>query len=364
MKHVSVMFKPASAMCNMKCTYCFYKDVSNHREVPSYGFMSAETMSLVLRNICGDLSPGDTLTLGFQGGEPTLIGLGFYEKFVSLAKELTKGISLKWTFQTNGLIIDDNWCQFFKAHKFLIGLSLDLYGHNTNRLDSMGKGTLNRVLKTKQLFDAQRVDYNILCVLTNQTARHPDSVWKQIIQWGIRHVQFIPCLDDLDNATPVSLTPARFASFYNALIPLWYAHYKNGKYISIKWIDDIIQLLATGAVHACGLTGRCMPQYIIEADGSCYPCDFYVLDACRTGNLREGSLQDQLESENMQRFLAEKKDVPERCQHCPFAHLCNGGCKRMKNVMYGNKNDSFCGHQGVLRENWDVFATLCRPYRT
>jgi len=360
MKNISIMIKPASSMCNMQCRYCFYRDVSNNRDTFSYGLMSNEIASKVLKNIFADISPGASLTIAFQGGEPTMAGLDFYERFVTKAKSMANGISLAWAFQTNGLNIDDRWCQFFVKHKFLVGLSLDVVDHNANRVDINGKGTWNTVLNAQRQFIKHGVKYNILCVLTNQLARYPSRVWKSLNQLNVEYVQFIPCLSDLHKSTPMGLTPERFASFYNNIIPLWHKAFAAGKYISIKLIDDIINLLAKKTVNACGLTGQCSPQFVIESDGGVYPCDFYVMDKYRIGNMCEKSLNHHFESDIMQSFLSKDKEENKLCISCKFRGICNGGCKRMKDAMYISHNDEFCGYGDILSKNWGVFCDVAR----
>ena len=124
------------------------------------------------------------------------------------------------------------------------------------------------------------VEYNILAVLTHDMARHPQQVWNAILDMGLPYVQFIPCLDALAASapSPYALTPQRFAQFYNGLFPLWLEAFRRGNYISIKLFDDVINLLARGQVNACGLTGQCCVQLVVESDGSVYPCDFYAVD--------------------------------------------------------------------------------------
>ena len=357
MKQISVMIKPASSLCNMRCAYCFYRDAASMRNMPSHGLMSNETASAVLRNIFSDISHKDLVTIAFQGGEPTLAGLEFYEKFVSKAKSIASGVRISFAFQTNGLAIDDNWCLFFKKHKFLVGLSMDLIDHNTNRVDPEGKGTWNRVLKTKSLLDRHKVEYNVLCVLTNELARYPSRVWKAIEQLGIKFVQFIPCLNKFDENIKAGLTPHRFAGFYNGIIPLWYENFIAGKYFSIKLVDDFVNLLARKIVGACGLTGECSQQFVVEADGSVYPCDFYALDEFCIGSFCESSLST-LYKNDASRVFMQMKNVYEMCKKCRFAPICGGGCKRMKNNVFVCDDSDFCGYQDVLSKNWEIFSAV------
>ena len=168
MKQISVLIKPASSLCNIRCKYCFYANVSALREVRSFGKMTLEVAEKMITNIFQDLADGDVLTLAFQGGEPTLAGLSYFEHIVALVVAQVKQIDVHYTIQTNGMVINEQWCRFLKANNFLVGLSIDghpLY-HDLNRIDPKGSGTFHRVMLTKQLFDTYDIDYNVLCVLT------------------------------------------------------------------------------------------------------------------------------------------------------------------------------------------------------
>lgn len=142
MKHLSVMIKPASSLCNLRCKYCFYADVAALREVPSYGVMQPETLDAVLRSLRDGLAGGDRLLLSFQGGEPTLAGLGFFRRVTELAAQWPADIRVEYALQTNGILLDPQWCAFLKEHRFLVGISYDILHdlHDAARVDAGGRG--------------------------------------------------------------------------------------------------------------------------------------------------------------------------------------------------------------------------------
>lgn len=354
MKHISVLVKPASSLCNIRCKYCFYANVSSLREVRSFGKMKTDTLEKMIENIYVDLEDGDELTVAFQGGEPTLAGLSYFKKVVETVQLQGKKVTVHYAIQTNGTMINDRWCQFLAENNFLVGLSIDgrSDSHNSNRVDAKGKGTFARVIDTKKLFDAYKIEYNVLCVLTNQLARSPKKVFDFLVENQIKYVQFIPCLDELDadEKSYYALTPERFASFYQGIFPLWLKEYQRGNYISVKLFDDVYHLFSRGIVGACGMLGNCQVQYVIEADGSVYPCDFYVLDEYRMGYITDSTLRELFEQPIAKEFLCEKSEVSQTCLSCSFRKACNGGCKRMKEAVYVNKKDDFCGYQEVLKQ--------------
>ena len=348
-----MLIKPASALCNLRCKYCFYANVSSLREVRSYGKMKTDVAEQMIANIYEDLEHGDELTLAFQGGEPTLAGLSYFRNMTELVAKQAKEVRVHYAIQTNGTVINEKWCQFLKEHNFLVGLSIDghpLY-HDLNRVDPRGRGTFQRVLQTKALFDRYEIDYNVLCVLTNPLAKEAKKVFRFLKEQRIKYVQFIPCLDDLDavERNSYALTPKRFANFYHQIFQLWLAELKQGNYMSIKLFDDIVNLLVRRQLTACGILGNCQVQYVIEADGSVYPCDFYVLDEYRMGYIQEQTLRELFSQDISQKFLCEKEPLPQKCQTCPFLKMCHGGCKRMKDAMFVDEHD-FCGYAHLLKE--------------
>ena len=243
--------------------------------------MERDTAAKIIENIFSSLDSGDAAHLAFQGGEPTMAGLDFFRFFVSEVERDRGAVRVSYALQTNGTLLNEDWCRFFREHRFLIGLSLDAMQaiHDLNRLDASGKGTYARVMAARALLEKRGEDYNILTVLTNALARHPQQVWSWLCRENIRYVQFIPCLGELSGgATRFSLSPERFASSYTQLFRLWSAAFEKGRYRSVKLFDDLVNLLVDGSRNACGLTGQCMPQIVVEADGSVYPCDFYALD--------------------------------------------------------------------------------------
>lgn len=352
MKQISVMIKPASSLCNMRCRYCFYADVSSLRSVDSFGIMERDTTDRILEHIFADLEKGDRLTLAFQGGEPTLAGLDYFRHVSeAAAPHQSRGVQVQYALQTNGLLLDEEWCRFLHEQNYLVGLSLDgpaLY-HDANRPDAQQKGTFRRVMAAKHRLDMQHVEYNVLMVLTNQMARHPQQIWRFIEEQDLRYVQFTPCMGPLEGADgSYILTPSRYAGFYNTIFDLWCQCYYQGRYRSIKLFDDLVSLLAFGECNACGLLGRCQPQIIVEADGSVYPCDFYVLDSFRTGNLREDSLRNVYESPIVSDFLRRPKEPLSLCEDCPYRKICGGGCQRMRREVFYAPGDKECGHRLFL----------------
>lgn len=334
MRFVHILIKPASGMCNLQCSYCFYHDVVEKREQDSYGFMEESTLEEVIRR--GLEHATQECAISFQGGEPTLAGLDFYRKAVEFQRRHNKkGVRVRNSIQTNGLLLNREWAAFLRDHHFLVGISLDgvKATHDANRLDPRGQGTFNRVAQAMQLLQSYGVDFNVLTVVNRQTAAHAGKIYRAYQRAGLGYLQFIPCLDPLGEtmgAQPYSLTPKDYGAFLCSLFDLWYRDTKVGKAPSVQQFETYVEMLLGYPPKTCGMAGVCGMQYVVEADGSVYPCDFYVLDPYRLGNLTTDSFQQVDARREELGFLQRSQQVDDACRDCPHFALCRGGCRRYR----------------------------------
>lgn len=346
LRNINVMIKPASGNCNMRCRYCFYRDVSENRQVESYGIMALATLERVVKNVLEHA--GESCTFAFQGGEPTLAGLDFFRQLVRLQKQYnTGGVAVSNALQTNGLKLDEEWGAFLHENRFLVGLSVDGTKeiHDSLRPGAQGKGTYIRVYQASKILDRFQVDYNILTVVTRQLVRRIFKVYQQYRRNGWRYLQFIPCLDPYQwerGSFAYSLTPEAYGECLKTLFDAWYADMRKGDYVSIRYFDNLLGMVRGIEPESCGLMGRCSPQLVVEADGSAYPCDFYVLDEYRMGNLAEQPLEELMESPAALRFLEESAKPEEKCLSCRFGGLCRGGCRRDRDYQGQIKENYYC----------------------
>ncbi|MCR5155311.1 MAG: radical SAM protein [Butyrivibrio sp.] len=352
MKHFSVMIKPASSACNLRCRYCFYEDEASSRSTTSYGIMQKDIMEAVIDNVFAGLTGKDEVTFAFQGGEPTVAGIGFFRDFadyVDRKKSTNRHVAVSYVIQTNATLLDDDWCAFFKERNFLVGVSLDLHRgcHDSVRVDANGDGTFDTVLKGIDLLKHHGVSYNILSTLTEELAGYPRKVWDFIVKNDYEYVQFTPCMDGLEGKNGYGLRPESFASFYRDIFDRWYDDFTAGRGRSIKLFDDIANLLLFGKRTACGIDGHCTPQIIVGADGSVYPCDFYCLDEYKIGNLASENILDLYEKARIS--PAGAPAPAQMCKGCRYERFCGGGCKRMRsNVCFVNDSGDYCGYRDLL----------------
>lgn len=332
MPPVYLLVKPSSGMCNLRCSYCFYYDVAQNRQEASYGFMSEETMEHVVRNAL-EAAEG-SCTIAFQGGEPTLIGLPFYQKVIQMQKTYNKKkIPVHNAIQTNGYGLSAEWAQFFHEHHFLVGISVDgtIHTHNGYRRSPAGKDTFLDVMKTVDLFDQYKVEYNILTVVHKKTAAALDKIYRYFGKMGFAYQQYIPCLDPLNRPSgesEYSLSPRAYGEFLCRLFDLWYEDYKRGRIVHIRQFENYLSILLTGQAESCDMNGFCSIQNVVEANGDVYPCDFFVLDEYRLGNLNTDSLEEIRTCDAARRFIERSLKKPERCAGCRYRALCRGGCYR------------------------------------
>jgi uncharacterized protein len=327
----------------MRCAYCFYADVARRREVASYGRMTPETCEALIRKAFFYAADGASCTFGFQGGEPTLAGLDYYKGFVMLQRAYNRAnIGVNYTIQTNGYKLGAEWAHFFAENNFLVGLSIDGIKsvHDAYRRGADGGGTYGAVLETAEILSEFNVNFNILCVVNDAVASRPGEVYAALRKY--KFLQFIPCLDDIqspyktDAAAPSaqiprpSLTPDKYAGFLKTVFDMYYQDYMRGEFTSIRVFDNYVNMLLGYPPEQCGMNGFCNCYFLVEADGSVYPCDFYVLDEWRLGNVNETSLARMMKSETAARFVAMSRDQNPDCLRCEWRCLCNGGCRRYR----------------------------------
>lgn len=332
MRNVSVLIKPSSSLCNMTCSYCFYNTIAEEREIASYGFMELSTLENIVKKTF-EFSEGGSCTFAFQGGEPTLSGLDFFEKFIEFQKIYNNGSQINNVIQTNGIVIDEKWAIFFKENNFLVGLSLDgpKKIHDARRRKKNNKGSFNSVMKAKKIMDKHNIEYNVLSVVDTLLAINVKEVYTFFKKENINYTQYIPCLDPLMSGNLVEkthLSAKTYGTFLKKLFDLWYKDLIKGKYISIRYFDNLINIILGRGGEACDMKGHCSIQNVIEADGSIYPCDFYVYDQWNLGNINTEDLEDIIVSNKARDFLSGSLKISNKCKLCKWQNICRGGCRR------------------------------------
>ncbi|MGL4737232.1 MAG: anaerobic sulfatase maturase, partial [Cellulosilyticaceae bacterium] len=296
-----------------------------------------------------------TCTFAFQGGEPTLVGLDFYKALIQYEKRYAKpGLTVHNAIQTNGTLINEDWAKFFAQHKFLVGLSLDGTKEINDglRQGRDGSGTFDQILGAAKLFDTYKVEYNILTVVTKHVAKNIKTIYDFYMANGLPYMQFIPCIDDMDDARGThdySLTPEDYGQFLMDLFDKWHQTVTSGGFVYIRYFENLLQMLCGYYPEACGMLGVCTHQYVIEADGGVYPCDFYVMDQYKIGNMLEDSFDLINQRRESIQFIHQSIPKDSGCTKCKWHSLCRGGCRRDRDLFM----------DGKTRRNY-----FCRSYKT
>lgn len=322
---ISFLIKPSSSFCNMKCTYCFYCDEVQKREKASLGFMQEDTVRNMIKKASA-FSREAMFT--FQGGEPLLAGVDFFEKFASFADEC--GLKAHYSIQTNGLLINEEYINFFKKRNVLLGISLDGVEkvHNRFRKTPDGKGTFSEVFKNIKALQLNGIEFNILTVVTPEVAENIDEIYKFYMTNGFYFQQYIPCIDELGSTRQI-LNNKEYAGFLKQLFTLYFNDRQKGVPVSIRYFDNLIMKLNGINAEQCGMNGCCNIQLVVEGDGTVYPCDFYCVDGKELGNINSYSISQLLKCENAKAFV-EDNYLTKECRQCRFFSLCAGGCKRYR----------------------------------
>lgn len=347
MSSISVMLKPVSGNCNMKCDYCFYGDEQKKRNWENRGVMTQETLRNVIRKTL--LHTDGECFLVFQGGEPSLAGLDFYQKCIEYVRYFSRGIiPVYYAFQTNGTNITGEWCEFFKENDFLVGVSVDGTEtiHNRYRKYKNSENTYSQIIQACEEMNRCGVAYNILTVVHREVAENIRGIYADYREKGWKNQQYIVCMDPLceeKGGHPYSLTPELYGRFLSDLFECWYADYQRGRQPYIRQFENYRAILSGYVPEACEHRGSCGVQYAVEADGSVYPCDFYMLDDYCLGNFNENSIAQMDKKRREIRFSEVSRNISEDCIQCPYGEFCRSGCQRNRVLQEdGTYKNYFC----------------------
>lgn len=326
--------------------------------------MSEETLEQIIKKALSFAE--EVCTFAYQGGEPTLAGLAFFEKSIKLQKQYNKKkIKIQNVLQTNGYALDEAWCRFFAENGFLLGVSVDgvKETHDKYRKTAMGEETYFKVLENIRLLEQYGVEYNILTVVNGKTAPKIGRIYERYKKMGFRYQQYIVCLDPVGKETgeeEYSLTPEVYGQFLMNLFRLWEIDLQKGCQPVIRQFENWVGILRGYLPEACEQRGVCSVQNIVEADGSVYPCDFYAMDGYQIGNITHDSLEEIYQKREQSGFLESSRNHPEECKACRYYQLCRGGCQRHRDAAGRNR---FCkSYKMFFEKHYDKLQLIARGY--
>ncbi len=345
----SLLIKPASAVCNLDCSYCFYLD----READPYSSLPArrmteETLERLVDTYLFYSYPNSAFA--FQGGEPTLAGPAFFEKLVALQQQFGRdGQSVCNSMQTNGVLLDDRWCELFKGYNWLIGVSIDGPEpvHDLYRVDKGGAGTWRKVMRGVEHLKKHGVEFNVLCVVSQANVGKAAEIYKFFRGQGIDYLQYIPLseFDGLGQPLPFTITAQQYGRFLCDTFDLWWPERRK---VRIRYFDNIAEALAGQKPGACTLHETCDSYVVVEYNGDVYPCDFFVETAWKLGNINFDSWSEISRRQRSYQFAAKKTILHPECQVCEYQAICHGGCPK---------------HRHDPRRRFDDLDYFCAAYK-
>ena len=330
---LSVLVKPAGPDCNMSCTYCFYLEKAALYPENKIHRMDEETLENLVRQVMEQA--GRQVSFGWQGGEPTLMGLEFFRKAVEFQQRYGRGQTVGNGLQTNGIQIDEEWTEFLHAYRFLVGLSLDgpEHIHDHYRRLKGGGTSWARVADKARLMLEGSVEVNALVVVNDHSVHFPEEIYEYHKSIGLTFQQYIPCIETdpraPDQPLPFSVPSLSFGTFLCTLFDLWIRDFEDGiPTTSIRFFDSVFHSYVGLPPPECTLLKECGVYVIVEHNGDVYACDFFVDPKWKLGNIRNKKISDMLNSALQTRFGRIKSALAPECRSCRWLPHCRGGCPK------------------------------------
>lgn len=326
-----VMAKPVGPRCNLECSYCYYLETERFYHRPHQFHMPDSLLETYVRQYI-KTSPGPVVQFTWHGGEPTLAGLDFYRLAVELQKRyLPQGWACWNNLQTNGILLDDEWCAFLADESFDVGLSIDGTQrlHDACRKDHGGRGTYARAVEAVRRLQGHGIQPDLLCTVTSAIAKEPLEVYRTLRDLNTGWIQFIPIVNRMADrqATPESVTGEGYGQFLCAVFDEWVR--RDLGRLDVQLFAEMLLVLSGGTANLCWMAPTCGRVLIVEHDGNVYPCDHFVTPERRIGDLETSTLSALVEAQAGAGFCAGKRDrLPSQCRSCPWLALCNGGCPK------------------------------------
>ena len=343
------MAKPIGPICNLDCTYCYYLEKETLYPKGENFKMNPDVLENYIRQYIESQNTRE-VTFAWQGGEPTLLGLPYFKKIIELERKYSNGRKINNTLQTNGTLLTDDWCQFFRENHFLIGLSLDgpQRLHDTYRLDKGQKPTFERVMHGLSLLKKHQVEFNTLTVVSASNAKHPIEVYDFLREVGSGYIQFIPLVERLptlgmplgldfaeppepgQSESPVTRWSVPSEAFGDFLVQIFNAWVKRdvGK-IFVQMFDVSLGIWSGHGPGLCLFLQDCGEGLALEHNGDLFSCDHFVYPKFKLGNIMNESIAAMVNSQTQKKFGESKSStLPKFCRECDVRFACHGECPK------------------------------------
>lgn len=363
----SLLIKPAGADCNLRCAYCFYLEKAALYPETVHHRMSDAVLARLVSSYLATDQP--QYAFGWQGGEPTLMGLDFYQRVVALQQQFGRpGSQVSNGLQTNGTLLNDAWAEHLARYHFLVGVSLDGPPdlHDVHRVTVTGQPTYPRVMAGIGALRRRRVDFNILTLVNRVNGSHPQAVYRHLVDAGFHYQQYIPgvAFDGRGGTLPFSVEPEQWGDFLCGLFDGWYP--ADTRTVSIRLFDSILVRLVDGLANVCTMGRDCRQYFLVEHTGDVYPCDFFAEPEWKLGNIMETDWPELMASPRYRDFGARKSQWHAACETCPWLDWCAGDCPKHR-YLHGRdpRQLSFlcAGWQRFYAHTADRFKRLAETIR-
>jgi uncharacterized protein len=328
-----LLAKPRGAICNLDCKYCFYLSKEELYKGSSFR-MTDEMLETYIRQLIESHNVPE-VTVAWQGGEPTLMGLDFFRRSIVFEKEYAKpGMKIQNTIQTNGTLINDEWAAFFKENDFLVGLSIDgpREMHDFYRVDRQGEPTFDNVMRGLGFLQKHSVEWNALTTIHHANADHPVEVYRFLRdECKAEFIQFIPIVErptpDSNVVTERSTTAEQYGKFLVSVFEEWVRH--DVARVYVQMFDVALANWHGEPAGLCVHSKTCGGALAIEHNGDLYSCDHFVTPEYKLGNIKEKHMLNLVSSEPQVKFGNDKFDtLPKYCRECEVRFACHGGCPK------------------------------------
>jgi len=349
---IHVVAKPIGPLCNLNCEYCFYLEKQALFGPDENYRMSDGVLSAFITNYVKS-QPTPVVEFVWQGGEPTLLGIDFFKRVVQLQKQFAGAKTITNSLQTNGTLLDEDWCHFLKKHNFMVGISLDgpKEIHDRYRRDRKGTGTFDKVMRGLKLLQKHKVEYNVLACVARETARRPLDVYHFFKKEGVEFIQFSPVVERVTDGgsaqlglrlagpaaldreeretdvTPWSVIPEEYGDFLIDIYEDWVRHDVGTVFVmNFEWV---LNAWIGNPSPVCVYAETCGRSVVIEHNGDVYACDHCVYPEYRLGNIKTDRLSGMVERSLQSGFGVKKEAVlPGWCKECEVLAACHGGCPK------------------------------------
>jgi uncharacterized protein len=348
MKPFHIMAKPHGPICNLDCTYCYYLEKEKLYTKGGRDFrMSDNVLETYIRQYI-QAQPDQNVSFAWQGGEPTLLGIPFFERVVELQKKHASGKTVDNAFQTNGTLLDDAWGEFLARNKFLIGISIDGPEeiHDIYRVDKGGQPTFARVMRGLGILKKHGVEFNTLTVVNRTNSYRPREIYRFLKEIGSKYLQFIPVVEQVAeqpdpnglilikpfsrqkaSVSDWSVDPLQFGKFLTSVFDEWVRNDVGRTFVQI--FDVALESWANVPQSLCVFAPQCGLAMAIEHNGDLYSCDHFVYPENKLGNIMERALGTLAQSQQQSRFgNAKSLSLPSDCRQCDVRFACNGECPK------------------------------------